>query len=133
MAYDQATADRVRRMLAGRQDVAEKRMVGGLSFSVNGAMCCGVSGEALMVRVGREAREQVLAERHVRPMEFAGRALAGFVLVDPAGFRTDADLASWVQRGIDYASTLPAAGDARAPQRQEDSILQRDAAEGVQD
>jgi TfoX N-terminal domain len=115
MAYDQATADRVRLMLAGREGVAEKRMVGGLSFSVNGAMCCGVSGEALMVRVGREAREQVLAERHVRPMEFAGRALAGFVLVDPAGFRTDADLASWVQRGIDFVSTLPVAGDGRPP------------------
>jgi TfoX/Sxy family transcriptional regulator of competence genes len=133
MAYDQATADRVRRMLAGRQGVAEKRMVGGLSFSVNGAMCCGVTGEALMVRVGRDAREQAVAEPHVRPMEFGGRALAGFVLVDPAGFRTDADLASWVQRGIDFASTLPAAGHARAPQRQRDGIPQRDAAEGVQD
>ncbi len=118
MAYDQATADRVKRMLAGRQGVAEKRMVGGLSFSLNGAMCCGVTGESLMVRVGREAREQVLAEPHVRPMAFAGRALAGFVLVDPAGFRTEADLASWVQRGIDFVSTLAAA---------------RDAAEGVQD
>jgi hypothetical protein len=107
MAYDPATAERVRRILSRRRDVVEKRMVGGLSFNVNGAMCCGVTCEALMVRVGRDARNRVLAEPHVRPMEFAGRQLAGFVCVDPEGFRMDADLASWIQRGIDFVSTIP--------------------------
>lgn len=28
-------------------------------------------------------------------------------MVDPAGYRTDPALARWVQRGIDFASTLP--------------------------
>jgi hypothetical protein len=27
--------------------------------------------------------------------------------VDPEGFRMDADLASWIQRGIDFVSTIP--------------------------
>jgi hypothetical protein len=108
MGYDLKTAERVRRILSDRSDVAEKRMVGGLSFSVGGSMCCGVTGRALMVRVGAEARDRVLAERHVRPMEFAGRPLAGFVLIDPEGFRTEAALANWVQRGLDFAATLPA-------------------------
>jgi len=120
VAYDVATAERVRRALSGRLNVVEKRMVGGLSFSVNGNMCCGVTGDALMVRVGRDARERVLAEPNVRPMAFAGRPLAGFVLVDPAGFPTDAALASWIQRGIDFASSLPAEGSAtgkRVPRR----------------
>ncbi len=83
-------------------------MVGGLSFAVGGSMCCGVTGNALMVRVGAEARDRMLARPHVRPMEFAGRALAGFVLIDPEGFRTDAALLAWVQRGLDFAATLPA-------------------------
>jgi len=52
MGYDAATAERLRAHFAGRADVAEKRMVGGLSFVVNGNMCCGVTGSALMVRVG---------------------------------------------------------------------------------
>jgi TfoX/Sxy family transcriptional regulator of competence genes len=108
MAYDLKTAERVRRILSIRSDVGEKRMVGGLSFMVNGSMCCGVTGNALMVRVGAEAREQALAEAHVRPMEFAGRPLAGFVLIDPVGFRTDAALAAWVRRGLDFVATLPA-------------------------
>src|SRR5713101_7708192 len=106
MAYDPKTAEPVRRLLSGRKDVEEKRMVGGLSFSVDGNMCCGVAGDALMVRVGAAARERTLTEPHVRPMVFGKRPLAGFVLVDPAGFRTDTSLGKWIQRGVDFATNL---------------------------
>lgn len=105
MGYEQATAERVRRILSDRTDVAEKRMVGGLSFLVGGSMCCGVSGADLMVRVGADARDRVLAEPYVKPMELGGRQLAAFVLVEPAGFETADSLAAWVQRGIDFVST----------------------------
>jgi len=108
VTYDKGTAERVRQLLGGRPGVVEKRMVGGLSFNVNGVMCCGVTGMALMVRVGHEAREQALAEPHVRPMAFAGRPLAGFICVDPEGFRTESALSRWVGRGVDFASTLAA-------------------------
>ncbi len=40
-------------------------------------------------------------------MEFAGRRPTGFVLVDPGGYRTETALTTWVQRGIDFVSTLP--------------------------
>src|ERR1700674_5291246 len=108
MGYDKRTAGRVRRILSQRRDVVEKKMVGGLSFMVSGSMCCGITSTALMVRVGPGAREWALAQPHVRPMKFAGRSLAGFVRVDPAGFRTDTALTTWVQRGIDFVSALPA-------------------------
>ncbi len=107
MGYDEQTAARVRRILSGRRDVVEKKMVGGLSFMANGRMCCGVNSTGLVVRVGPEARVRALAQPHVRPMEFAGRRLAGFVCVAPRGYRTDTALATWVQRGIDFVSTLP--------------------------
>jgi TfoX/Sxy family transcriptional regulator of competence genes len=106
--YDAATAQRVRQLLADRDDVAEKKMVGGLSFLVGGNMCCGVTGPALMVRVGADARDQVLAQPHVRPMQFGGRSLSGFICVDPPGFADDGALARWVQRGLDFVSALPA-------------------------
>jgi len=114
MAYDEATACRVRRALSNRSDIVEKKMMGGLSFMVGGRMCCRVSGAGFMVRVGPDALERMLAERHVRPTEFAGRRLAGFVRVEPEGYRTDKALASWVQRGIDFVSTLPAKKPAAA-------------------
>ena len=108
MAYDEKTAERVRRILSPEPDVIEKKMFGGLCFMVRGSMCCGLTSTGFMVRVGREAYKRTLAEPHARPMEFTGRPMAGFVYVDPGGYRTDTALAKWVQRGIDFVSTLPA-------------------------
>jgi TfoX/Sxy family transcriptional regulator of competence genes len=108
MGYDKQAVEHVRRILAGRQDVVEKRMIGGLSFLINGAMCCGVTGADLMVRVGPDAVASALAQPHVRPMEFAGRRLAAFVRIEPEGYQTDEALAQWIQRGLDFVATLPA-------------------------
>lgn len=98
----------MRILLSSRTDVVEKKMVGGLSFLVNGNMCCGVTGTALMIRVGREAREQTLREPHVRPMVLGGRSLSAFVCVDPPGYAADDALVRWVQRGLDFVAGLPA-------------------------
>ena len=61
-----------------------------------------------MVRVGPAEHEDALAQAHARPMGFTGRPLKGMVYVDPPGYRTDAALAEWVQRGIDFVSALSA-------------------------
>jgi hypothetical protein len=37
-----------------------------------------------------------------------GKTMKGWVTVEPAGFEEDAALSQWVQRGIDFAQTLPA-------------------------
>jgi TfoX N-terminal domain len=115
MAFDERTAERVRGILSDRRDLVERKMMGGICFMVSGSMCCGVTGSALMVRVGREAYRRTLAESHVRPMEFAGRRPTGFVLVDPEGYRTDAALTQWVQRGVQFVASLPAKGSSPKP------------------
>ena len=107
MNYDAGMAERVRGVLSGRAYVAEKKMVGGLSFVAGGHMCCGVTGTALMVRVGAADREAALAQPHVRPMRLGGRVLSGFVCVDPEAVAADAELARWVQRGLDFVAGLP--------------------------
>ena len=43
LSYDPAAAERVRQLLSGRSDVVEKKRVNGLSFLVNGNMCCGTT------------------------------------------------------------------------------------------
>jgi hypothetical protein len=101
--------ERVRAELADRADVAEKRMVGGRSFIVGGHLCLGVSGAALMVRVGPDAYEHALTEPDVRPLTLGAKHPMGYVLVDPPGVQTEADLARWIGRGLDFIATLPAA------------------------
>jgi len=83
-------------------------MFGGLTFMVNGAMCCGITAEALVVRVGPSGYATALAEPHARPMTFTGRPLAGMVYVDPPGYRTARQLARWIQRGVDFVTAAPA-------------------------
>jgi TfoX/Sxy family transcriptional regulator of competence genes len=108
MPFDEALADRVRRLLSSRTGVVERKMMGGVCFMIDGNMCCGVSGGSVMVRVGQEAYTRLLAEPHVRPLEFAGRRPKGFVVVDPEGWSAAADLPAWIGRGIDVAAALPA-------------------------
>ena len=102
MSYDERIAARIRALLRKRRDVVERTMFGGLTFMVNGAMCCGVTSEALVVRVGPAEYERALAEPHARPMDFTGRPLIGMVYVDPPGYRTAPALSRWVQRGLDF-------------------------------
>ena len=109
MAYDEGLATRVRYALSDVGDLREQKMMGALCFMVGDHMCCGVTGVALMVRIGRGDYEVALAEDHVRPMEMTGgRRPRGFVLVDPPGIETNEALARWIGRGWSFVSTLPA-------------------------
>ena len=108
MAYDEVLAERVRRALAGRNDLSEKKMFGGIAFMLRGNMCCGIVRNDLMVRVGPERHEEALAEPHARPMDFTGRPMRGMVYVTPEGCRTDEALKRWVEQGLNFAATLPA-------------------------
>jgi TfoX/Sxy family transcriptional regulator of competence genes len=107
MAHDAALTDRIRTALAGRPDVEEKRMVGGLSFVVGGHLCVGVSGDSLLVRVGPADYERALGEPGVSPLKMGAKHPVGYVLVDPAGCRSDADLAAWIDRGLAFVASLP--------------------------
>ena len=107
MAYDESLADRIRKVLAGRKGLSEKKMFGGLAFMVHGKMCCGVVKDNLVVRVGPERYEKALSQPHTRPMDFTGRPLTGFVFVDPTGYKTDKALAKWVKQAVEFAMTLP--------------------------
>lgn len=104
MAYDVKLADRVRRVLADRKDVEEKKMFGGLCFMVAGSMCCGLTATDFMVRVGPEQFADALAQPHARPMDFTGRPSRGMVYVAPEGIRTAAALSRWVSRGVAFVT-----------------------------
>ncbi len=108
MPYNEQLVGRVRGVLAKKRNVAERKMFGGLTFMVRGNMACGVENDRLMVRVGPEAYDDALGRPHAQMMNFTGRPMKGFVFVEPAGLKSDKDLEAWVQRGVDFAMSLPA-------------------------
>jgi hypothetical protein len=83
VAYDERLAARVRAVLASRADVSERKILGGLTFMIGGSMCCGVSGDELIVRLGPGHEGDALARPRARPMDFTGRRMRGFIAVHP--------------------------------------------------
>jgi len=107
MAYNAGLADDIRAHIGNRTDLTEKEMFGGIAFMVGGNMAVGVSGDDLMVRVGKETYDDALTETGVREFDMSGRPMRGWVLVSDAGYSTEADLESWIDRGVSYAESLP--------------------------
>ncbi len=107
MASDLKTLERVRNILS-RQRVVEKRMVGGsLGFMVKGKLCISVGENHILVRVDKDTRLQLLKKLGARPMKMGGKTLSGFIFIDPAGYRTDAQLKAWIRQGLETIATLP--------------------------
>ena len=108
MAFDAQLADRIRRVLGPDDDIEERKMFGGIAFLRGGRMFVGITGDDLMVRVGPDRYEASLGKPHVRPMDFTGRPMTGYVYVAPTGRRTTAALRAWVTLGARFVATLPA-------------------------
>jgi len=100
MAYDEKLAERVRAILAERRGVTEKRLLGTLAFMVNGAMCCSVSRDGLLVRIDAEEREQLLRDPFASTMKLGARTMNGFLRIALEGLGTRARLEKWIARGI---------------------------------
>ena len=108
MVYDEKLATRIRAVFEGDPRIAERKMFGGLCFTLNGHMCCGIVKDTLMLRVGADAYEKAVSLPNARPMDFTGKPMKGMIYVDPAGFRSAASLLKWVKLGADFAGALPA-------------------------
>lgn len=109
MAFDEQLATRIRRVLGQRRGIIEKKMFGGLGFLLNGNMCVGIHQDELIVRVPPEDTEHVLRKAHTRQFDLSGgRPMKGWILVGPAGLKTDAQLGKWVEAATEFAGGLPA-------------------------
>jgi TfoX/Sxy family transcriptional regulator of competence genes len=106
MAYDTRLAERIRAIVAGREGVTEKQMFGGIAFLLDGKMFIGLAKNQLMVRVGPDRHDEALARPHVRPMDFTGRPLRGYVYVAPAGYATARALSAWIDWGAAFVATV---------------------------
>lgn len=100
MPYDEKLAARVRHALGGRRKVEEKKMMGGLTFMVNGKMCVGILNDDLMARIDPAVHDEAMKKNGCREMDFTGRPMKGFVFVGPDGTKTD--LAYWIKLALDF-------------------------------
>ena len=102
MAYNEKLAESVRKAFYHLPRVEEKKMMGGLTFMINGKMCVGVLKDDLMVRIDPEVYEAALQKKGCREMNFTGKPMKGFVFVDKPGIDSKKDFDYWINLALDF-------------------------------
>jgi TfoX/Sxy family transcriptional regulator of competence genes len=109
MAYDEDLANRLRELVSSEDGVTEKKMFGGLAFLINGNMAVSASGQGgLLLRCDPDETDALVAKPHAERFVMRGRAMDGWLRIDPAGVKTKRELERWVGVGVAYARSLPA-------------------------
>ena len=102
MAYSEQLAEKIRDAFRHVPSVEEKKMMGGLTFMVNGKMCVGVSKDDLMVRLDPTAYDTALKKKGCREMNFTGKPMKGFVFVSLEGTSNEKDFNYWIDLALDF-------------------------------
>jgi TfoX/Sxy family transcriptional regulator of competence genes len=89
------------------QNVDKKKMFGGVGYLLKGNMCFGIWKDSLIVRMDRDLAEKSLTGRNVKPFDITGRPMAGWILVEAAGWKWPVNLAKWLKVGKQFALSLP--------------------------
>jgi len=111
MAYDEGLAERLAGIIDDKFDtmvnLEAKKMFGGCGYMLDGNMCFGILKDNLIVRVGVETAERIIQEPHVRVMDFTGKVMKGWAMVEPEAMTEDEDLQRFCSYAIDFVKTLP--------------------------
>lgn len=104
MAYDDNLADRVRERLAHLPVIKEKEMMGGLTFMVNDKMCIGIIKDEMMCRIDPEFHQTAVEMTGCRTMDFTGKPMKGWIMIDSSGMRTAKELDYWINLALEFNS-----------------------------
>lgn len=109
MAYNNVLAGRIEGVIAEKTcgDFESKRMFGGVGYLIRGNMACGILGNQLIVRVGRDAYQAALGQIGVSEFLNNNRPMTGWVMVDHSVLTDDCALACWISKGLEFVLTLP--------------------------
>jgi len=103
MAYDEFLAERIQRVYQEKRiSFIAKKMFGGVCFLVDDKMCAGVLKQDLMVRIDPGKNEEELQRPGARPMDFSGKSMKGFIMIDPVYIDMDEDLEYWIDLALEF-------------------------------
>ncbi|MCB9447657.1 MAG: TfoX/Sxy family protein [Flavobacteriales bacterium] len=103
MAYNEFLADRIRNILRDQKTAfEEKKMMGGLCIMVDDKMCIGVMQDELMARVDPDNKDTLLKKKGARIMDFTGKPMKGFLIINASGIDNETDLSFWVNECLAF-------------------------------
>jgi TfoX/Sxy family transcriptional regulator of competence genes len=96
-------ADRIRTILGSKTDFEEKKMFGGLCYMVQDKMCVGITNKGeFMARIDPARESEAIEKLGCREMDFTGRKMKGFILVDASGTETKSQLSYYIDLAMEY-------------------------------
>ena len=107
MAYDVELAARIKILIGKNKNFEEKKMFGGVGFLINGNLACGVHKKEMILRVSPDHYAPLLKRANTRVFDLSGKPMNGWLLIEPAGMKTKAQLKAWISEGVTFAKSLP--------------------------
>ena len=82
-------------------------MFGGVGFLLHGNMLVGIWKSSLIARLGEVQAKEAMRQATVRDFNVTGRPMKGWVMIEPDGLDSDAQLRDWLALAWEFVSTLP--------------------------
>jgi len=102
MAFSLELAEKIRQRLKEISPIEEKEMMGGIAFMYYGKMCVGIIKDEMMCRIDPTKYEWALEQNACREMDFTGRPMKGWVMIEEAGINQPNEFNQWIQLALDY-------------------------------
>jgi TfoX/Sxy family transcriptional regulator of competence genes len=103
MDSNHITAARITDMFTAKNiPFEQKRMFGGDCFMVDDKMLMGTYKGGIMARVDPAEEETLIARPGASAMIHGGRAMPGFLMIEPVGYESDADLDFWIKKAMEF-------------------------------
>ncbi len=108
MAYDEQLAARIRAALEGTDGLVEKKMFGGIGWTIHGNMATGAHNDGnMIIRCAKDQFEEIIARDGADAMRRGETKMTGWVVVDASAVADESSLQEWVEIGRAYAESLP--------------------------
>lgn len=102
MAINEQLTGRVRALLAGVDNVEEKKMFSGIAFMIDDKMCITVRDEQIMCRVDPALSDELAEQPGCSEMNMNGKVYKGYIVVKEAVIATEKALQFWVKLALDF-------------------------------
>jgi TfoX/Sxy family transcriptional regulator of competence genes len=103
MSYNTDLEDRIDHYLRWKKvPYLAKKMMGWLCYMVDEKMCIGIIGDKLMCRIDPDIYEECLTHEWCHEMDFTGKVLRWYVIIEPWVIERDEELAFWIDLCIEY-------------------------------
>ena len=76
--------------------------MGGLTFMVNDKMCIGIIKDEMMCRIDPERQDAALEKPGCRIMDFTGRPMKGYIMVNQRGMKSQKEFDYWINLCLDF-------------------------------